>query len=73
MRHWKRWARRHSAARADVARRERASDLEVRAADTRQRDAEQLAAQSRTFSAALRQQIDQNGWTELLQQAWARR
>lgn len=40
------------------------------AAEARQREAERLAAQSRSVTHALRREIDKNGWTELLQAAW---
>jgi hypothetical protein len=35
--------------------------------------AEKQAAQSRQVTARLRQQIELNGWTELLQAAWGKR
>lgn len=51
------WARREGPERQD---REAAQRLE---------QAKKLAAQSRSVTAALRREIDKNGWTDLLQQA----
>lgn len=44
-----------------------------REAEHRLNDARKLAAQSRVVTARLRREVDKNGWTELLQEAWARR
>jgi hypothetical protein len=55
------WMRRESPDRQD----EEAEDRLV--------EAQKLAAQSRTVTYALRREIDKNGWTELLQDAWKRK
>ncbi|ART69134.1 hypothetical protein BTO20_11575 [Mycobacterium dioxanotrophicus] len=59
-------------------RRKARSDREIaaaqaNAAEVQREAAKKLAAQSRTVTARLRFEIDKNGWTELLQNAWGAR
>jgi hypothetical protein len=39
-------------------------------AEKRLTEARKLAAKSRVVTAALQRELDKNGWTELLQDAW---
>jgi hypothetical protein len=50
-----------------------AAEAQARAAEFRRQAAERFAAQSRTVTAQLRREIDKNGWTEMLQNAWGAR
>lgn len=59
--------------RADVAEANRRARVAARQAElsaSRRRAAELQAARAQTVSAALRREVDRNGWTELLQDAW---
>lgn len=69
---WQPWKQRQREAEEARRRLETAARQETLAVIRRQA-VERLAARSRTSSAALRRQIEINGWTELLQEAWARR
>lgn len=63
---WKRYQRAAEAARRGAA----VAETERHRAERRQQAAERQAAQARSKSAALRREIEKNGWTELLQHAW---
>ncbi len=61
---------------ADVAdSRRRVQDAKARAdaAEVQARATRRLAEQSRTVTARLRNEVEKNGWTELLQHAWGAR
>ena len=57
----------HSQLRIEDAKRREA------AAKAQNRATRQLAAQSHTITARLVHEVEKNGWTELLQQAWGAR
>lgn len=64
---------RHKRDQLDARHRADAAEKRALAAARRRALAEKQAAQSRQVTARLRQQIELNGWTELLQAAWGKR
>lgn len=66
---WTRYRRAAEAARADAAK----AEAEKRIAAQRKQAAQRQDIISGSVSAALRREIDKNGWTELLQHAWGGR
>lgn len=68
------WPWKQQRAEAAEARRQ-AEDAgqQANAAEARRLASERLAAHSHNVTAALRREIDKNGWTELLQHAWGGR
>lgn len=59
--------------RADIVEAQRRAQIAERQAElaiARRRAAETQAARAQTVSAALRKEVDRNGWTDLLQAAW---
>lgn len=49
------------------------AELQRRLSEQRKEEAERLARESSNITARLRRQIELNGWTELLQNAWGAR
>lgn len=62
--------RKHRADVEEAQRREQVADLQKKIAASRREAAEDQAAHAETVSRKLRDELDRNGWTDLLQEAW---
>lgn len=65
---WKRYRRVAEEAAKEAA----AAQVDRQDAVARRETAERQARRAQAVTAALRYEIDRNGWTELLQKAWGR-